>query len=484
MHEALLDSRRHTPDGPFRGIPGSDDRSSVQPTGSRARRPRPGRGTTIRTLVLWLGAAAAFAGATRAQTSESTDTLLDGIVAVVGERPILRSEVEEQFAVLAQQFGVDPADTSRANELRRDIVQRLIDEHILVLEAEAQGVEVSEEEVEEIVDRAIAENVEKLGGQQAFEQELRREGLTLDGLRAQFMQEARQQQLSQRFIQRDIRPKIEMNDQKVRAFYQDNKEDLPNRPRAVLLQDLFFMVRPDSVVARRAYERAQSIRDEVQEGLSFAEAAKRHSDEPNSAEQGGAIGRVQRGQLNPELESIAFALPRGVVSEPVLTPFGYHLIMVDDKDPNGKWVSANLILVEVIPSRSDQARTEDRAKKIREQVVSGKLDFTEAVRRFSDDESSRQQDGKLGWIPMSGLVGDVLAAVDTLEKGEISPPTPGDGGFHVLKVLDEQTERSYEFDEIAEDLRNLAYQAEMDRLLEELLTDLRKKYFIETRASF
>ena len=451
-----------------------------------ARRPRSvgSRCGWLRASLLVLGVVCLTFGSARAQSSGSAQTVLDEIVAVVGDQPILRSEVEEQFFVLAQQFGIDPADTSRANELRRDIVQRLIDEQILVLEAEAQGIEVTDEEVEEIVDQAIDENVAKLGGQEAFDQELQREGLTLDGLRAQFTEEARQQQLSQRFIQRDIRPKIEMNAEKVRTFYEENKQELPNRPREVLLQDLFILVRPDSVVAQRAYERAQSIRAEIEGGLSFAEAAKKHSDEPNSAAQGGHIGRVERGQLNPELESIAFALPKGVVSEPVLTPFGYHLIMSDEKDPGGRWVSCNLILIEVSPSRSDQARAADKAAGIRARVQRGDLTFEQAVQRYSDDEGSKEQGGQLGWIPMTGLAGDVFAAVDTLAVGEISQPAPGDGGFHVLKIVDERAERPYEFQEIEKDLRNLAFQAEMDRLLDELLTDLRKKYFIETRASF
>lgn len=409
---------------------------------------------------------------------------IEEVIAVVGDKAIMRSEVDEQFEILSEQLQLAPGDTASANQLRRDILQRMVDDQLLFLEAKTQGIEAPKEDIDAAVQQAVADNIRALGGEEPFERELRREGLTLEMLESRFREEAERQAMAARLIQRDVRPKVNVTDQDVRAFFDKHRSELPKRPRAVKIQDLYIQVRPDSVVLARAADRARSIRQEIMNGLPFAQAAEKHSDDGTSAGKGGLLGRVERGQLNPELEAIAFALPTGVASEPIATPFGFNLVQVDAKDPAGQWVEVRLILVAAQPTRSDEAAAGDRARAIHERLVRGEIEFTEAVRRFSEDPTTRQQDGNLGWLSSQGFAGEVKAAIDALKSGEISAPVPGDNGYHIFRIIEEEAERDYTYEEIEGEIRQYAFQEALEGHLRTWLDEVGKKYYIERRGRF
>lgn len=407
---------------------------------------------------------------------------VEEIVAVVGDRPILRSEVEEQFAAAAAQFQLTPADTAESRQLREEILAQLVNNELLYLEGVAQGLDVTEEELDANVAQAVEENIAGFGSESAFQAELARQGMTLDMFRARVRDLARREGVTRRFVQRDVRPKVEVTDADVRAFYEEHKAELPPRARAVRVQDLFIEVRPDSFVATRALARARDVRQEIVGGLAFAEAARRYSDDP-TGEDGGLLPEpIQRGMLSPELEAIAFALPAGVVSEPIQTAYGYNLIQVEEKDPAGTWVRIRIILLGVATTRSDIASAEARAREVKKKLTAG-LDFTEAVRTYSEDPVTREKDGNIGWISMQNFAGELKAAIDTLRVGEISEPVPGDNGYHILRILEEEPERPFGFDEIQEDLRQYAFQARLEEELEAILQGLEGKYYIERRAT-
>ncbi|MCC7144197.1 MAG: peptidylprolyl isomerase [Candidatus Eisenbacteria bacterium] len=408
---------------------------------------------------------------------------VEEIAAVVGDKPILRSQVEEQFQALAPQLKVDPADTASVNSLRRDILSRLVDDQVLVLEAKTLAIEVSEEEVRQQVAEAIQNNVEQLGGQAAFQEQLKREGLSQTELESRYGEEARKQMLAQRLIQREVRPKVSLSDADVQKFFAENRDQLPKKPRSLHLFDLFIMVRADSILDLRARERAAEARKAVLGGLAFAEAAKKHSDAPDAAE-GGTLGRFTPDDLDGDFERAAFGVPVGQTSEPVRSRYGWHILKVKDRDPAGAWVELEHILAEVTPTRSDVNRTVDRAASLRSEMQGGKLTFEDAVRRYSDDEESRARDGDLGWIPMTGFAGAVKEVVDTLRVGRLSQPVASDGGVHVFKLVGEEAEGSYAFDDVKEELRQMAGQQALERGLQEYLVKLREKYFVEIRAQF
>ena len=443
---------------------------------------RPGRvpGFLLATLAL-LGGLGPLAGPEAAAQPPETQPpsgTVEKIVAVVEKEPVLLSEVMERFEILSTQGGVDVADTAAARGLQRQILDQLIDDKLLILEAQASGIEAGEEEIAQAVEQTIDGLIRQMGSREVFLENLEDEGLTEEELRSRYREDARHQILANRLIGREVRSKIELTDEEVRAYFQENREQLPKKPRMLRISDIFVRVRPDSFIEARRADDARLVRDQIAAGdLSFAEAARSYSDDPSSA-QGGDLGRFELGDLDPAFEEAALALEPGQVSDPVRSRFGYHLIRLDGKDPSGRWAEVHHILFEIVPSRLDEARAEQNARRIRERVGAGES-FQALAREASDDTASAARGGDLGWLPMDAFQGAVKGAVDSLRVGGVSEVVPGDGGYHLLMVTGEQGVSEYTFEEIQNDLKDVVFRARLEEGYKEWMEGLRDKYYIE-----
>ncbi|MBD3162359.1 MAG: hypothetical protein GF346_08450, partial [Candidatus Eisenbacteria bacterium] len=219
---------------------------------------------------------------------------VEGVSAVVGDEPILRSEVEEQFEILAPQFQVERGDTGQARQLRRDILDNLINQKLLAQKAEELGIEVDEAQVDAAVEEAIRSDRERMGPE-AFARQLEIEGLTEPELRSIYEADLREEFLRRQLLQREVFSKVTITDADVRRHFEENREKIGQKPRALRVLDLFVRVAPDSVVEENYRQRAEEIREEIVGGLPFEEAARRYSDDERSAEQGGLLGRFSPG---------------------------------------------------------------------------------------------------------------------------------------------------------------------------------------------
>lgn len=412
-----------------------------------------------------------------------SERVVDETVAVVGGTPLLRSDLEKRVQGLAEQLQVDLADTSVYNRLHREVLRGMEDDQLLLLEAEARNLKAGEEEITKEVDAAIDEHVRRLGGMVGFQAQLKKEGLTEDELRREYRSEARKKILAGMLVQQEIRPKVTVTEEMARRFFEENRSQLPPKPRALRLQDIFLRTRADSLVERRARDNAIEVRAKIQAGLSFETAAAQYSDDPRGKE-GGVLGRFNKGELEPGLEAVALTQPIGEISAPVLTPYGLHLVLVVARDPKGEWVELKHILIGVVPTKSDEVRTRERAADLRRRILSGSLDFVAAVRQYSDDPEAKTGDGDLGWVPLEGLPEEMRAVADTLRVGRISPPVGGEQGVHLFKVLGEQAEGVYTYDEAAEQMRQYAGQKAMEEKLRAWLDELRKKFPVTRKVSW
>lgn len=411
------------------------------------------------------------------------ERVVDETVAVVGGTPLLRSDLEKRVQGTAEQLQVDLADTSVYNRLHREVIRGMIDDQLLLLEAEARNLKPSEEEVTKEVDGAIDEHVRRLGGEAGFQAQLKKEGLLEDDLRREYRAEARKKILAGMLIQQEIRPKVNVTEEMGKRFFEENRAQIPPKPRALRLQDIFLRTRADSLVERRARETALDVRKKILAGLSFEDAAAQYSDDPRGKE-GGTLGRFKKGELEPTLETAAFEQPLEQVGPPVQTPYGFHLVKVIARDPNGEWVELKHVLIGVVPTKSDEARTRERAADVRRRTLSGSLDFASAVRQYSDDPEAKKTDGDLGWVPLEGLPEEMRAVADTLRVGRISPPVAGEQGVHLFKILGEQAEGTYTYEEVAEQMGQYAGQKLMEEKLRIWLDELRTKYPVDQKMNW
>jgi len=174
-----------------------------------------------RWLVVGIALIAAPAGAQR----------LDGIAAVVDDEVVLQSDVEEQFYLFMMRSQAEP-DSSAADTLRRQILDQLIDEKLIVLEAKRQAVTVPDAEVNKQVDEAIKDARDRMGTPEAFQAQLQKENLTEAKLRDKYRNEVRRQMLAQKLVQKQISRKT-VTQAEVEAYFKANLEKFPKLPGEV-----------------------------------------------------------------------------------------------------------------------------------------------------------------------------------------------------------------------------------------------------------
>jgi peptidyl-prolyl cis-trans isomerase SurA len=421
-----------------------------------------------------------IAGVAVAQTTPPTTQgqKVDGVAAVVDNEVVLQSEVDEQLFLFLQQQQGRP-DSSQVQQLRKDILDKLIDDRVIVSEAKRQNLTASEAEIEKNVSDAIADTKKRLGSDDAFAAELRREGMSEADLRKRYRDEVQKQLLANALLRKQL-GKMEITPAEAEKYFNENKDKFPRRPSAIKAQVIQIPIEPDSLEKAAVRKRALDALARVKKGEPFSRLAQTLSEDPGTAQSGGDLGWFKKGSLDSTFEVAAFKVPVGQVSGVVQTPFGYHLIKVEEADAAKGEIHARHILFRIQPTEADANRSKAQIEQIRAQAVKG-VDFGTLARRYSKYKGPAGSDGDLGYLPLSVFSADFRAALDTLELGEVSPILLNPQGFHLFKVNDRQAERAYTVDEVKQDLPELVRQQKLKEQYDTFVADLRKKAHIEYR---
>jgi foldase protein PrsA len=187
------------------------------------------------------------------------------------------------------------------------ILEQLISERLIAQEAAKLGIEVTDAEVQQEIDRLIEENY--YGMKEYYEQALAQYGITEELLKDNIRTDLQ--------LSAIVRSKIEVSEAEVEEYFRENQDDF-NIPEEIDVRHILVETEKE----------AEEVLALLRAGEDFAELAKEHSQDPGSADKGGALGFNGRGSFVKEFEDAAFALPVGEYSEPVKTEHGYHIIEV------------------------------------------------------------------------------------------------------------------------------------------------------------
>jgi len=404
---------------------------------------------------------------------------LDRIVAVVGQGLILESELDAAVAQIRRRMGSDVADVPE-NVLRSQVLDQLIMTRLQTQRAESAGLRVTDNEVREALDRLARQNGMTT---EQFRQALRADGMDL----AQLRQRLRNELLISKLRQREIHQRTQVSEEDIERYLESEKlrvqEDREYRIRHILIA-----VGDDASEQKleSARKRADTLRQRAVGEQKFADLAISHSD-GQKALQGGDLGWMSGAYLPTVFSEVVPSLDPGEVSDVFRSPSGFHIIkLVDVRSASGdtgeggmiEEVKIRHILLELNEIR-DNERAKALADELRSRVEAGD-DFAALAREHSDDPSSANQGGELGWVRTSGLPTGFAESLQTLKVGQISQPFRTARGWHIVQLQDRR-----ERDSTEERRRARARQAIARRKIKEetetWLRQIRDEAYIEIR---
>ncbi|MBI2402722.1 MAG: peptidylprolyl isomerase [Gemmatimonadetes bacterium] len=432
----------------------------------------------MKTLLVALGVAA-WAVPTGLAAQELTE--IDHLVAVVGRVAIPYSRVEEELNVRRQRGDPIPTDSAGLARLRREIVDDLVSEELLVQEAQADtAIRVTDEQVQSAVDEFIRRVRTQFRSDVDFQRQLQTSGFgTMDEYRRWITDQRRRELLQQTLIQKlrqsgTLRA-VPPTDDELRAFYDRVKEG-QTRPAVVSFRQVVIRPEPDSAAVDSAFRLADSVSQALKQGADFAALARRYSSDPGSRDQGGELGYFRRGQMVPEFEAVAFRLRPGQISPPVGSSFGFHVIQVQRSDPAE--VQARHILVTPRITEANVSAARALADSVARLARAG-ASFDSLARRYHDPSEQAFAQGAVR-DSLPAVFRDAFAAA---QAGEIVGPIPmerpdGATRFSVVRLEEQRPAGQYTFEELKERIRSqLAEQAALRRYLD----GLRKRTYIDIR---
>lgn len=339
---------------------------------------------------------------TKSQSQETK--VVDQIIAVVGNKMILESSVQNQvLQYRAQGYNLD-------KDMRCQVFEELLYQKLLVNQAAIDSVEVTEKEINQSVEARIEQFLQQSGGDVTKIEEYF--GKSILDIKDEFKDVFEEQLLVQE-MQRKIAGDVKITPSDVRNFFNDiPKDSLPTIQEEFEYAQITKLPPVTKDMKEATKKRLNELHERIKSGEKFATLAVLYSEDPGSAKKGGDLGFVNRADLVTEFASVAFSLRENEISNIVETEFGFHIIQMVER--KGEQVRVRHILLK--PQTT--AETKIQAKKLLDSVsVMIRLDtlsFAQAALKFSDDVNSKNN---------GGLMGNPYTGTSKFEKKHIDPAT-------------------------------------------------------------
>jgi peptidyl-prolyl cis-trans isomerase C len=249
--------------------------------------------------------------------------------AVVNGTVITQAELDSQMKIVIDRLRASGRlpDVSQLDQIRSQVLENLVARELLYQESQKKGIKISEEEVNKQLINVKAQ----FPNEAEFNNALIRMNLTEASIKEKLQRDLALKKL----IEDEVAPKVTVSDSDIRAFYENNPETF-KQPERVKASHILIKVDPKADASQKAeaQKKIDSVQAKLQKGEDFGALAKEYSEGPTGPK-GGDLGYFTRGQMVKPFEEAAFAMKPGEVSGMVETRFGYHLIKVTDKTPEG-----------------------------------------------------------------------------------------------------------------------------------------------------
>jgi len=351
--------------------------------------------------------------------SYAQDKVIDQIVAVVGGNIILKSDIE-QMNMQQQAQGV-----TSEGDMKCEILENMLIDKLLIAEAELDStIEVTPNQVNQQMDNQLQQYLTYFGTESAVEAYFKKPMATIKSE----MQESIRDMLFSQQMRSKIVENVTVTPSEVRYYYRNlGGDQIPTIPTEYEYAQITVQPKIDLEEENQVKAKLREIKRRIENGSSFAAMAVIYSEDPGSAKDGGVIGYLGRGQLDPEYAAAAFNLKGDQVSNVVKSNFGYHIIQLVDKQ--GGKINTRHILMK--PKVSVEAKEDayNRLDSMANMIRRNEIQFDHAATMFSYDKNTRNNGGVAinpnnmsSKFSVEDLDGDVSKILTKMKVNEVSDP--------------------------------------------------------------
>jgi peptidyl-prolyl cis-trans isomerase SurA len=399
----------------------------------------------------------AGAGTASGQGETTEPQFIDKIIAIVGNTPILASQVEEQILMATSNGAKVPDDSAGRVAMRRQVLDNMIDEELLVQQASRDtSIRLTEQEIQDQVEKTVTNVRRQFTNELDFETQLRAAGFASEEEWRRWLADTQRRTIQQQRLIESLRTRgklrpIPPTDEQMREYWDESAAQRPKHPPLVSFRQIVIVVQPDPAAVTRTRALAESLKVALRAGASFVEVARGFSADSATRSQGGELGWFRRGVMVKAFEDAAFRLRPGQISEVVQSPFGYHIIQVERIEPAEIQARHILLQPRILPPQVEIAR--QIADSIGRALTNG-AHFDTYQRLYSDPEEPPLRES----VPIGELHADYIKAIGKDTVPGVVPAFEIDANtarprFVLLEITKWEPEGDLKFEDVKERLR-------------------------------
>lgn len=364
----------------------------------------------ILTILFLTGVSAAFA--------QPKKVVADKIVAVVGNKIVLQSDIDNSIQDMARQ-GMQIPENARCLTLEQNLGIKA-----LVLQAEKDSIPVTDEEVESDIDLQIRQFISAYGSKEELEKVA---GRSVYQLREDFREGFRDRKLAAAMRNKIVQD-VKITPNEVKNYFDKIPTDsLALYESEIEVGQIVRYPKASREAEEYAIEQLADYKKQIESGKrDFKSLAAMYSEDPGSKERGGMyeVNRTQK-DMDPTWMAKAFTLKEGQVSNPFKTKFGYHILMLESRAGDDAVVRHILKVPQV--TQIELKEGIQKLDSVRANLIAGTIDFGTAVNRYSDDDASKFTAGRIQgkngtYLSIDELDKDIIPLLKDLKVGEYSQP--------------------------------------------------------------
>jgi peptidyl-prolyl cis-trans isomerase SurA len=395
---------------------------------------------------------------------------IDGTVAIVNDDIILGSEVGEQVQFLLSQIEPELIEESGGiGALTDSVLNDMIDNRLLLQRADELDIAVSKDEVEALVEENMAGFRGNFASEGEYLAALAEYGITDKSLVKYYRKNIRDQLTIRQLIDQEIYPKIEVDEEEARDFFESHKSGF-DIPTTVDISEIVVAKKPTEKSSAALRAKAVELKRRGEAGADFGDLAREYSAAAN-ANTGGEFS-FKPGETYPELEAAAVSLLPGQISEPIRLPDGYWLIELLGRD--GETYKTRTIFLPVTVTDADVSVAKAKIEQAYAALEKG-VEFEKVAEEYSEEEGTAVAGGRVGELELASLARGfpkIASALETLEPNGYTSIIERDEGFYIVRLngKEEGYARNYEDarDEVIDILRSDRVEAELGKYIQSI----------------